>query len=270
MVEQDYRGLPRARRLVHDLRALGAIAAPPELAPSVLERVGLTDAYFPVETPLGSVFVAYNRSGVCAVMKATSSARFEATFRDIFARSIRPAAAPPGQLARAIGEQLAGVARPELRFDLHQLSEFERAVLLKALEIPRGEVRPYAWIAREIGRPGAVRAVGSALARNPVPLLIPCHRVIKSDGFLGLYSLGGPEAKRTILRAEGLDPDALESLARAGVRFVGCASSHEYCFPTCHGACHVTDPDYVPFASAAQAAQAGYRPCRTCRPAQAS
>ena len=84
------------------------------------------------------------------------------------------------------------------------MTEFERAVLLKALEIPRGEVRTYGWIAAEIGRPAAVRAVGSALRKNPVPVLIPCHRVVRSDGHIGQYALGGSDAKRTILAAEGL------------------------------------------------------------------
>ena len=60
----------------------------------------------------------------------------------------------------------------------------------------------------------AVRAVGTALGHNPVPLIVPCHRVVRSDGMIGQYSLGGPQNKRTILAEEGADPDALESLAR--------------------------------------------------------
>jgi O-6-methylguanine DNA methyltransferase len=67
-----------------------------------------------------------------------------------------------------------------------------RALNNVSLEIPPGEVRPYSWIAREIGRPGAVRATGSALAKNPVPLLIPCHRVVRSDGRIGKYSATCP------------------------------------------------------------------------------
>jgi O-6-methylguanine DNA methyltransferase len=80
--------------------------------------------------------------------------------------------------------------------------------LIKAREIPAGQVRPYGWIASEIGRPKAVRAVGTALGRNPVPLLIPCHRVVRTDGRVGDYAFG-PPAKRALLAAEGLDPDAL-------------------------------------------------------------
>ena len=131
-----------------------------------------------------------------------------------------PAAGPTGRtlsrpaLARAIERRLAGDRRARIELDLRGSTEFEQAVWLKALEIPRGEVRPYGWVAAEIGRPKAVRAVGTALGHNPVPLIVPCHRVVRSDGTIGQYSLGGPGNKRTILAAEGLDPDELERLAR--------------------------------------------------------
>ena len=112
---------------------------------------------------------------------------------------------------------------------------------MKALEIPRGEVRPYGWIAAEIGRPKAVRAVGTALGHNPVPLIVPCHRVVRSDGYIGQYSLGGPANKRAILAAEGADPDGLEGLARAGIRYFGSDTTRIFCLPTCHDARRVTD-----------------------------
>src|ERR1700692_1181255 len=84
-----------------------------------------------------------------------------------------------------------GFGARRLTYDLRSCTPFEAAVLRKALEIPRGQVRPYNWIAREIGRPKAMRAVGSALANNPVPILIPCHRVVRGDGKIGNYALGG-------------------------------------------------------------------------------
>ena len=141
---------------------------------------------------------------------------------------------------------------------------------MKALEIPRGEVRPYGWIAVEIGRPKAVRAVGTALGHNPVPLIVPCHRVVRSDGLIGQYSLGGPENKRTILAGEGADPDGLEALARAGVRFFGSDTTRIYCMPTCRDARRTTERHLVHFPSAKAASAAGYRPCRHCRPVAAA
>ena len=123
-------------------------------------------------------------------------------------RSPRPC---PAALADAISRRLAGERRVRIPLDLRGRTEFEVAVWTKALEIPRGEVRPYGWIAAEIGRPRAVRAVGTALGHNPVPLIVPCHRVVRTDGTIGQYSLGGPGNKRTILSAEGLDPAAMET-----------------------------------------------------------
>ena len=73
------------------------------------------------------------------------------------------------------------------------------------MEIPWGEVRPYSWVAREIGRPRAVRAVGSSLGHNPLPFVVPCHRVVRADGHIGEYGAGGPAAKRAMLATEGID-----------------------------------------------------------------
>ena len=77
----------------------------------------------------------------------------------------------------------------------------KRDVLGATSTIPRGQTRPYGWIAAEIGRPKAVRAVGTAVGRNPVPLLIPCHRVVRSDGSPGEYVFG-PDAKQALLARE--------------------------------------------------------------------
>ena len=179
------------RVLLEDLRALGKVfQAPPGLVGAVLDEVGLGDWYASLATPLGPVWVAWNRLGVSAVMKTATAEEFEQRFGARFGRLPRPAAGLPD----GIGE----------RFDLRSVTEFERAVLLKAREIPRGEVRTYGWIAAQIGRPLAVRAVGSALRKNPVPVLIPCHRVVRSDGYIGDYALGGRENKRAILAAEGV------------------------------------------------------------------
>ncbi len=86
--------------------------------------------------------------------------------------------------------------------DLSLASPFAQQVLRATARIPYGEVRPYAWVAREIGRPKAFRAVGQALHINPLAPIIPCHRVIASDNTLGGYG-GGPEMKEWLLRLEG-------------------------------------------------------------------
>jgi O-6-methylguanine DNA methyltransferase len=139
-------------------------------------------------------------------------------------------------------------------------------VLRKTAEIPRGEVRPYGWVAAEIGRPGAVRAVGSALAGNPVPLIVPCHRVVRSDGVLGQYSLGGAANKPRLLAGEGVDVERLRALSRRGIRYLGSATTRIFCHPTCRHARRITARHRVELASIGDAESRGFRPCRDCRP----
>jgi O-6-methylguanine DNA methyltransferase len=255
--------------LYRQLRLLGDVGAPATILPAVLERLKLGDVYASIDTPIGPVFVAYNSAGVSAVIRSAEADAFESAYRARFGRSVRRQSGLPVALASAVVRHLTGQGRPKLRVDLHGLSEFERAVLLKALEIPRGEVRPYAWLAREIGHPRAVRAVGSALKRNPVPLLIPCHRVVHSDSSLGEYVFG-KEAKHTMLTAEGVDVEGLARLGRSGIRYYGSDTTGVFCFPTCRNARRITVRHRVPFRSETEAAAAGFRPCRVCRPALAS
>ena len=94
------------------------------------------------------------------------------------------------------------VAFPE-ELDLSLATAFQRKVWQLTRLIPYGETRSYSWIAEQLGKAGAGRAVGQALARNPLPIIIPCHRVVASDGKLGGYS-GGVEMKRWLLHLEAL------------------------------------------------------------------
>ena len=87
--------------------------------------------------------------------------------------------------------------------DITVCYDFQKKVLLETRQIPRGKVICYGHLADRILAPGAARAVGSALARNPFPLIIPCHRVVKSTGYLGNFG-GGPEMKRFLLQMEGV------------------------------------------------------------------
>jgi len=247
------------------LEALRA-EAPAGLLARTMATAGLADAYAPVQSPIGPVLVAYSAHCVSAVGLAENAASFEMRVAAELGRPVRRVEALPPDLERAVERRLAGDRRVRVPFDLRRRSPFERAVLEKALEIPTGEVRPYAWIAAEIGRPRAVRAVGTALARNPIPLLIPCHRVVRSDGMIGNYSMGGPTVKRAVLEAEGMDVEAYVSEAEAGIRLIGSDTTKVTCLPTCRHARRVMPRHRVRFGSLAQALAAGYRPCRVCRP----
>ena len=256
--------------IVRELKGLPRERAPKSLLPAVLRRVGLGDSYWVLESAIGSVFVAHSRAGISMVNRARSAPEFEKSFERRFGRPIGPDGAPPPRNVRALVRGRLRRRDAGLRFDLRGLSEFERAVLLKALEIPPGEVRPYSWVAREIGHPDAVRATGSALAKNPVPLLIPCHRVVRSDGHIGNYSLGGARNKRVLLESEGAQPEVLEKLAASGVRFLGNEEGRYFCYPTCGGIQSLMHDNHVRFSSQQEALAAGYRPCGACRPAVAA
>ena len=158
-----------------------------------------------------------------------------------------------------LGEYLAGKrAFFSVPVDLSGAPAFQRKVLAAAREIPFGEARPYAWVARRIGQPRAVRAVGTALGRNPVPVIVPCHRVLRSDGGLGGY-IFGLDVKERLLQIERTTPV-----------FEGCASTRIVCRVGCIHGRHMRPDNRVVFASVEDARSVGYRPCRVCRPARAA
>jgi O-6-methylguanine DNA methyltransferase len=245
--------------ITEQLARLGEVSAPPSLLKSVMTAVA-GDQYGLIEDDVWPLWIAWNRDGVSAVMRADQND--EAYFRNWFGaeigRPLRRAEAVPAGLRRA------------RRYDLSELTPFERDVLLKTAQIPRGEVRTYGWVAREIGRPAAVRAVGTALANNPIPVLIPCHRVIRSDGVIGNYGAGGTAAKKEILAAEGVDTVLMEQLARAGVRYFGSRTTHIFCLPTCRHGRRVQLRHRLEFHSEREARANGYRPCKVCRPVEAA
>jgi O-6-methylguanine DNA methyltransferase len=243
-----------------------AVPAPVHVAEHVLVQTGLADRMAPFPSPIGTLWVAWNGRGVSEVELAESGADAAARHEARTGRRTTLADALPDDLADAIGRRIAGEGRVRIPLDLRDRTEFEVAVWTKALEIPRGEVRPYGWIAAEIGRPKAVRAVGTALGHNPVPLIVPCHRVVRTDGSIGQYSLGGPSNKRTILATEGLDPESLEAAARRGERLSGSTTTRIVCWPTCRHARRTQDRYRVSFRSLREAGERGYRPCKVCRP----
>lgn len=108
----------------------------------------------------------------------------------------------PASLKKELREYFEG-GREEFTQDIEiqKGTEFDKEVWLALKEIPYGETRTYKWLAERLGKPNAARAVGQSLGRNPIPILIPCHRIIESDGSLGGYSCG-VDIKRRLLDIE--------------------------------------------------------------------
>jgi O-6-methylguanine DNA methyltransferase len=258
-----------ARTMLDGMRAQRR-RAPESLAGRVLAEVGLVDRWTELSGPIGGLYVAWGKDGVSAVERAGDAAGFELTYAMRTGRAVQRVPSMPEALARQIRRRLAGDRTSGPAVDLGDMTSFEKDVLHKTMEIPFGEVRPYSWVAREIGRPRAVRAVGSALARNPIVFVIPCHRVVRADGRIGEYGAGGPEAKRQVLGVEGVDAGELERLADERVRYRGSETTGIYCYPSCRHAKRIAPRHRVGFASADEAAAAGFRPCRSCRPLEAA
>jgi len=249
---------------MEDFLAMRGLRAPEGFVANVLRRVGLIDGYAVVNSPLGLRFVATSEAGITAVAPASDDAEFVRSYRARFGRAVerRDALAPVLQAALDSGGK-------DVRVDLHACNPFQRDVLEAARAIPAGRVRPYAWIAEKIGRPGAVRAVGTALAKNPVPLIVPCHRVVRSDGMVGEYAFGS-ESKATLLRGEGVDLD--EVRRRMPTRSVWQEEGDEwFCRPFCFDARPLpANRHLVVFRNAEEARAHGLRPCTTCHPAAAA
>jgi len=146
-----------------------------------------------VATPAGLVRVAFEVEGHDDVLADLAGRISPRILRS--ERSLEPA-------ARQLGEYFEGRRRHfELPVDLTLAHGFRRDVLAHLTDIPYGSTWSYRTVAEAAGNPGAVRAVGSACSHNPVPVVVPCHRVVRSDGSMGGYR-GGAEAKRTLLTLE--------------------------------------------------------------------
>jgi O-6-methylguanine DNA methyltransferase len=162
---------------------------------------GAGDLVAAVDSRFGPLWIAWSIVGITGLTPAFVSPTID-SFVDRHRRVSYVASSLPRSLESEIEEALESGESESLDFDLRGLSDFQRLVLGSCATIRRGQIRPYGWIAEELHKPGATRAVGTALAKNPIPLLIPCHRVVKSDGSVGNYAFG-PEMKRDLLIREG-------------------------------------------------------------------
>ncbi len=237
--------------------------APATVAPAVLVETGVADVFATFDGPSGSLTVAANPRGVSAVAPTTHE--FAAEFADRFQRPAYPTDRLPGRLHGRVERALDSGRIGTLPIDLRTQTDFQRAVLSAVASIPPGEVRPYGWVARQVGKPRAVRAVGSAVGQNPIPVLVPCHRVVRSDGHVGAYRFG-PTMKHQLLQAEGVDWAVLDEHADRRQSLLGSATTHIVCFPTCSHARRISERHQRWFANPHQASEAGFRPCRRCEP----
>lgn len=160
---------------------------------------GETIRYAMLDTPLGQMLVAATNKGICRLTFDEDVAALKRRFPNA---DIQPADTAMASLISGVMQAVETPnAMPDLPIDVRGTA-FQEAVWRELRKIPAGETRSYADIAAAIGEPGAVRAVGTANGSNPVAVLVPCHRVIRSDGTLGGYG-GGLDRKRKLLAAEG-------------------------------------------------------------------
>ena len=164
---------------------------------------GATISFTTCESRFGPLLVAVTDRGICRILHGPDPAVLEAILGDEFSRA--DIARDDARLADVVAEVLrridGDVPARELPLDV-QGTAFQRRVWQELQRIPLGETRSYGEVAELVGAPRAARAVGSACGRNPVVFVVPCHRVIASDGGLGGYGLG-LDIKRRLLDSEG-------------------------------------------------------------------
>jgi methylated-DNA-[protein]-cysteine S-methyltransferase len=195
--------------LEHELSGLFPVASTDlERLHLRLERMAqdsdvLDIAYRTVDTPVGKLLLAATPAGLVRV--AYASQDFDVVLADLAMR-ISPRILRSGErldgAAREIDEYFAGTRTMfDLPLDLSLTDGFRRQVIQHLREIGYGQRQSYATVAAAVGNPRAVRAVGSACGHNPLPVVIPCHRVVRADGSIGQY-VGGVDAKTTLLSLE--------------------------------------------------------------------
>ena len=165
---------------------------------------GLLDvAYDVLESPVGDLFVGVSDRGLCVISYDTDAEhQVERLARGFGSRVLR-SSKPVEPTKRQLDEYFEGRRRGfDLDIDLRLARDFGRIVLEELGRVPFGEVTTYGALAARAGKPRAARAVGTIMNRNPIPIVLPCHRVVGADGSLVGYA-GGLERKQQLLRLEG-------------------------------------------------------------------
>lgn len=202
-------------RLSEALASAGAFV-PPNLTPPAVKLPRRERVWFvPIASPIGQLLLAATPDGVREIEFANSRPEeaFVANLREQGVEPVRlqriedaPAEVWPvlERTAVQLREYFGGRRdRFDVPLDWGAMAPFQRAVLEATAAVPFGALDTYAGIARKIGKPGATRAVGNALGRNPIPVIVPCHRIVRSDATLGGYT-GGLQIKQHLLSLEGV------------------------------------------------------------------
>jgi methylated-DNA-[protein]-cysteine S-methyltransferase len=165
---------------------------------------GLLDvAYELHDSPVGTLFVAVTDRGVCEIHYDADPAVEADRLARLFGTRVLRSPRPTDDARRQLDEYFAGTRRDfELDVDLRPAREFGRAVLQQLARVPYGQLTTYGTLAERAGKPRAARAVGTVMNRNPIPIVLPCHRVVGSSGSLVGYA-GGLDRKRQLLELEG-------------------------------------------------------------------
>jgi len=163
-------------------------------------RSVLRYATFP--SRIGMIGLAATQKGVCRLDLNVDPEAFGSDLESRYGCVALEERSPFTDIRRSLDAYLDGTLQTvTCPIDVIEGTTFQQRVWQALLRIPWGQVRSYAWVARAIGRPRAARAVGGATARNPIAIIVPCHRVVRSDGQVGGYG-GGSELKRELLRIE--------------------------------------------------------------------
>ncbi|HEX2227224.1 MAG TPA: methylated-DNA--[protein]-cysteine S-methyltransferase [Candidatus Binatia bacterium] len=220
-----------------------------------------------VNSSLGDLLVATSTRGLVLVHFIDDANDLTAALANL-RLAFDPIASAPE--VSAVGEEvrryLGGDANAlRQKIDLSLVgSSFQSKVLEKLQGVPRGAVISYQALGAALGAPNAARAVGNALHHNPLPIYVPCHRIIASSGRLGGYG-GGAARKLQLLRSEGFSLAELATKLPANAIWAH-SESKIYCRRNCPSAARANRARMMFFAGAEEALRAGMRPCKTCRP----
>jgi O-6-methylguanine DNA methyltransferase len=206
------------------------------------------------QSPRGLVALRFMDSEDTAELLAAVRRRFDVVEDKTLAKEIG------SEINRLMRGDSNAVARRPVDLSLVE-SAFQRRALVRLRRVPAGSVVTYQGLAAAVGTPSGQRAIGNTVASNPVPIYVPCHRVIRSDGSLGNYG-GGPERKLKLLRAEGFGMDRERRVPLEAV--YGHWTARIYCRPTCSAVRRSRLKQWLIFADPEHARRCGFRGCKLC------